>query len=429
MQATVTYNVADMATFKNQLLSWANQFNSCCFLDNHLYHSPWQQQECMVAAGSKALVRANGAQSLAILEKFLTAQAGQWVFGHLGFGLQAEIESVPNVHVSESGFSDLEFFVPAYLILLRHNSVNITADTVAESDNAFEQITMTEVAMPPVHLPIVTKPLLSQHQYLSVIEKLRQHIGRGDCYEINFCQEFIADHAELDALHMYRQLSQISPNPFSCYYKQDHSILACASPERFLLKKADKIISQPIKGTASRNTLVADHDAALKTALQHSEKDRQENVMVVDLVRNDLSKVCRQGTVSVEELFGVYTYPQVHQMISTVGGLLKPDLKFTDIIRACFPMGSMTGAPKRRVLELIQQYEASARGLFSGSVGYLSPNGDFDFNVVIRSLVYNELSKRLSFHVGSGITWGSKPELEYEECKWKASAMEQVLQG
>jgi para-aminobenzoate synthetase component 1 len=205
--------------------------------------------------------------------------------------------------------------------------------------------------------------------------------------------------------------------------------LACASPERFLLKKGEKVISQPIKGTASRNTVVAGQDAALKTALQFSEKDRQENVMVVDLVRNDLSKVCRQGTVQVEELFGVYTFPQVHQMISTIGGVLKPDIGFTDIVKACFPMGSMTGAPKKRVLELIQQYEASARGLFSGSVGYIAPNGDFDFNVVIRSLIYNQLSKRLSFHVGSGITWASKPELEYEECKWKASAIEQVLQG
>lgn len=149
--------------------------------------------------------------------------------------------------------------------------------------------------------------------------------------------------------------------------------------------------------------------------------------MVVDLVRNDLSRVCEEGSVKVDELFGVYSFPQVHQMISTVSGQVREDLTFADLIRATFPMGSMTGAPKKRVMELIREYENSRRGIFSGALGYISPAGDFDFNVVIRSIMYNAGSGYLSFQAGSGITWYSDPEKEWEECLLKASAIEAVL--
>jgi len=149
--------------------------------------------------------------------------------------------------------------------------------------------------------------------------------------------------------------------------------------------------------------------------------------MVVDLVRNDLARICEEGTVNVDELFGVYSFPQVHQMISTVSGELQEGMQFTDMIRACFPMGSMTGAPKKRVMELIEKYERNKRGIFSGAVGYISPEGDFDFNVVIRSILYNASTKYLSWQVGSGITFYSDPEKEWEECLLKASAIESVL--
>ena len=160
-----------------------------------------------------------------------------------------------------------------------------------------------------------------------------------------------------------------------------------------------------------------------KEELFHSDKDRSENVMVVDLVRNDLSKVCEEGTVKVDELYGIYSFPQVHQMISTVSGELKKNISFTEIIKATFPMGSMTGAPKKRVMELIEQYEKTKRGIFSGCLGYISPNGDFDFNVVIRSIMYNASSNYLSFQAGSAITFYSDPEKEWEECLLKAEAI------
>jgi para-aminobenzoate synthetase component 1 len=168
-------------------------------------------------------------------------------------------------------------------------------------------------------------------------------------------------------------------------------------------------------------------DERLRNELRNSGKDRSENVMVVDLVRNDLSKVCTEGSVQTDELFGIYSFPQVHQMISTISGQLKPGVSFTDILKASFPMGSMTGAPKRRVMQLIEQYEKTKRGIYSGAVGYIDPQGDFDFNVVIRSILYNATDRYLSYQVGGGITAYSEAEKEYEECLLKAAAISQVL--
>jgi para-aminobenzoate synthetase component I len=268
---------------------------------------------------------------------------------------------------------------------------------------------------------------LSKQEHIQTIRQLQQHIVRGDCYEINFCQEFFAENADIDPVHIFQKLIAVSPNPFSALYKLNDRFLICASPERFLAKKGNKIFSQPMKGTAKRNLVDKNEDNQLKRQLQQNAKERSENVMVVDMVRNDLSKVCVESSVRVDELFGVYTYPQVHQMISTISGELKPEAKFSEIIEATFPMGSMTGAPKHRVMELIDQYETSARGIFSGSVGYVSPENDFDFNVVIRSIMYNASSKYLSYQLGSGITFYSDPEKEWEECLLKGEAIKKVL--
>jgi para-aminobenzoate synthetase component 1 len=207
----------------------------------------------------------------------------------------------------------------------------------------------------------------------------------------------------------------------------EDKFLLCASPERYLKKENQQLISQPIKGTWQRNHESDAGDASYKEALYNSKKDRAENVMVVDLVRNDLSKICEEGTVKVDELFGIYTFPQVHQMISTISGTMRNDLHWVDAIEATFPMGSMTGAPKKRVMELIDQYEKTKRGIYSGAVGYVKPNGDFDFNVVIRSLMYNEANHYLSYQVGGGITFYSDPELEYEECLLKAQGIKRLF--
>lgn len=266
-------------------------------------------------------------------------------------------------------------------------------------------------------------------EYLAIIRKLQQHILRGDCYEINFCQEFFAENAVIDPLQVYKNLSEISPNPFSGLYRQGDRWLLCASPERFIRKEGRRILSQPIKGTAKRVLNDQQEDQQLKEQLYHNPKDRSENVMVVDLVRNDLAKICEEGSVKVDELYGIYSFPQVHQMISTISGEIKKDVSFADIIQATFPMGSMTGAPKKRVMELIEQYEKTKRGIFSGAIGYISPEGDFDFNVVIRSILYNAADQYLSFQAGSAITFYSDAEAEWDECLLKAGAIIRVLSG
>ncbi|MGM0572458.1 MAG: chorismate-binding protein, partial [Bacteroidota bacterium] len=167
----------------------------------------------------------------------------------------------------------------------------------------------------------------------------------------------------------------------------------------------------------------------LRKTLAADPKERSENVMIVDLVRNDLSRTAQKDSVKVEELFGVYAFQQVHQMISTVTSRLDPGVHYLDAIKKAFPMGSMTGAPKYRAMQLIDHYEDSCRGIYSGSVGYISPEKDFDFNVVIRSIVYNQINKYLSYTAGGAITAASIPEKEYEECLLKAKAMEKALQG
>jgi para-aminobenzoate synthetase component 1 len=265
--------------------------------------------------------------------------------------------------------------------------------------------------------------------YLQTVQMLREHIQRGDCYEINFCQEFYIPGITIDPVGIFSKLTSLSPNPFSAFYKTGNKYLLCASPERYLRKTGRHIISQPIKGTLHRVHTNCEQDRIQKEKLLSSQKDRSENVMVVDLVRNDLSRVCKEGSVIVDELFGIYSFPQVHQMISTVSGELKQGVAFEDIIRATFPMGSMTGAPKRKVMQLIEQYEKSRRGLFSGAVGYIAPGGGFDFNVVIRSILYNAESRYLSFPTGSAITHYSDPEAEYAECMLKGEAMRRVLEG
>lgn len=271
------------------------------------------------------------------------------------------------------------------------------------------------------------EPRLTRAEYLRRVRMLQEHILRGDCYEINFCQEFFARPAVIDPLQTWRRLSRASPNPFAAFYRLYDSYLLCASPERYLKRTGNTVISQPIKGTSPRVYADPVGDQASRDRLYHSAKDRAENVMVVDLVRNDLSKICLGGSVRVEELYGVYSFPHVHQMISTIKGELLPGMGLTDCIRASFPMGSMTGAPKNRVVGLIEMYEQAARGIFSGAVGYITPEGDFDFNVVIRSILYNSRDRYLSYQVGSGITYYSDPVAEYEECLWKAQGMKDAL--
>jgi para-aminobenzoate synthetase component 1 len=401
------------------MLSWANRFNIFCFLDNQDYSIQPHQYECLLAAGTTQYISSG---SLKDLDGFLERNRN-WIFGHLSYDLKNSIHHFQSDKEDKIGFPHFFFFVPEFLVQITQNELKIEGE---DCDRAYKEILDEKVEkIFSAHLSIQQK--LSKEEYLQIIKQLQQHIVRGDCYEINFCQEFFAEDAEIDPITVFQKLIAVSPNPFSALYKLNDRFLICASPERFIARKGKIIFSQPMKGTAKRNLNNKKEDERLKEELQKNAKERSENVMVVDMVRNDLSKVCLETSVKVDELFGVYSYPQVHQMISTISGELKPGVNFSEIIEATFPMGSMTGAPKHRVMELINEYETSDRGIFSGSVGYISSENDFDFNVVIRSIMYNASNKYLSYKLGSGITFYSDPEKEWEECLLKGEAIKKVL--
>ncbi|MGQ0738172.1 MAG: anthranilate synthase component I family protein [Bacteroidota bacterium] len=423
------FPISDFEQVKEKVLNWTKRFGTFCFLDNHRYQLQHHSEECLLAAGVESQLKANAGNALLQLQDFINSgnrQTGRWLFGHLGYDLKNETEQLSSHNSAGVGFPDLFFFEPEIIIRLQPGEIKIKA---ANPEQVFKNITETPLLPAAAAQALNIQMRFSKEEYTSVIEKLKRHILRGDCYEINFCQEFFAETAVIDPVAVYKKLSSVSPNPFSALYKTEDKWLICASPERFLRKEGNSVLSQPIKGTSERIKHDEEKDKQSKKALQQSAKDRSENVMVVDLVRNDLSRICEEGTVQVDELFGLYSFPQVHQMISTVSGELKKDISFADIIRATFPMGSMTGAPKKRVMELIEQYEKTKRGIFSGALGYISPEGDFDFNVVIRSIMYNATTDYLSFQAGSGITWYSEAEKEWEECLLKAGAIGEVLGG
>jgi para-aminobenzoate synthetase component 1 len=415
---------------KVQILHWINQFEVCTFLDNHAYDSPYTTLDCIAAAAPSSFIALDKVQPSA-LDQYIKANKGEWIFAHFNYEYHniTKLNAKPNL----TGFSLAYLYTPAVVIELSGNNVTIQTDT-ENPQLIFEQIqaqttTFNFFTPNPLHAArsAAITPIVPKATYIDTIEKILALIRRGDFYEINYCQAFEVAHLSSHPVDVYTKLTAVSPTPFACFYKNNDHYLLCASPERFLQKKGDQLISQPIKGTIKRN-LENDVDDKLQLeALRNSRKDKSENVMVVDLVRNDLSRICKQGSVEVSELFGMYSFPQVHQMISTITGKIGDNITFSEILEATFPMGSMTGAPKKSVMQTIDTLEPTKRGLYAGTVGYFNPAGDFDFNVVIRSIFYSSNTGRASYQVGGGITIYSDPEKEYEECLLKAAAIKKVL--
>jgi para-aminobenzoate synthetase component 1 len=420
------YLIEDKLIFKNKMLNWANRFNIFCFLDNNEYKFQSPSFDCILAAGCKRSIEPPAGNVYASLQQFYNEKP-TWLFGHLGYELKNETEKLSDTKKPLVNFGAAFFFEPEIIIQVIDGKLSVLNSSMDAS------VIFKEISSQPENIisAFAAKPILknsvSKQDYIETIRKLQQHIRLGDCYEINFCQQFFAEDVEIDPIEIYRKLAEVSPNPFSGLYRLNDKYCMCASPERYLQKKGNNIISQPIKGTIKRDLQNTADDKLNKENLAKSKKDKSENVMVVDLVRNDLSKICEEGSVKVEELFGIYSFPQVHQMISTITGTVKQHTPWTDIIKATFPMGSMTGAPKKAVLELIDRYESTGRGLFSGSIGYISPSGDFDFNVVIRSIFYDEKLKLLNLLAGGGITFYSNAEDEYEESMLKAEVIMNIL--
>jgi len=423
-----TFFPPDIAFFKRQALLWANQFDTLCYLDSNEYqHDTYSTCEALVAVGAvrELTVAHTGERAFEQLKDLVDARKS-WLFGFLTYDLKNDIERLESRNFDGIKMPVLHFFEPKYVIQIYDKKVVIHSRE-NDNENIFYQIQNTRIDIDlNKKTNIAVQPRIPKNDYLNIVEKIRQHIIEGDLYEMNFCQEFFAENADVEPLAMFFRLNELAKAPFSSFYKKNNQYLLCVSPERFLKKQGQQLISQPIKGTIKRGNTPAE-DAELQATLRHSTKDRAENVMIVDLVRNDLTRNSRTGTIRVEELFGVYPFEQVNHMISTITSTLREDVHAVDAIRHAFPMGSMTGAPKVMSMQLIEEYEQTKRGLYSGAMGYFTPEGDFDFNVVIRSMLYSASSGYLSFQVGGAIVYDSVPEREYEECLLKAKAMLETI--
>lgn len=407
---------------KIRMLNWASRFSIHLFLDSNNYTSPYSSYECLLGAGEARQIHCS---TLAEVQALHDAHH-DWLFGHITYDYKNVIfDRLHTSHPATGGFAPLMFFIPETVCYITPACNTLVIESFRDPAAVYSEI--LGVAPSPGPLPALKfTTLFLQGEYMDVVNTLRQHIEDGDCYEINFCNAGYCLNALIDPLTVFTTLNGLSPAPFAAYYRNRDNYMMCASPERYLKKNGSKIMSQPIKGTA-RRSMNAEEDSDLKNELFNSIKERAENVMIVDLVRNDLARSCETGSVNVDELFGIYSYPQVHQMISTVSGVLRTNAPFADAIKYSFPMGSMTGAPKYKVMQLIDTYERRARNLFSGSVGYITPSGDFDFNVIIRSLFYNAHSGYLHYQAGGAITYDSIPQQEWDEMQLKAWAMERIF--
>jgi para-aminobenzoate synthetase component I len=417
----VIRSLTDTGIFKQKALQWASTFDAVCYLDSNDFQDPYSKFDTLIAIGVKDQLTAHAGSAFNRLAAFRKKHKG-WITGFLCYDLKNEVESLTSSNPDHLQFPDVHFFAPLHLIVIRGSEVEVISDDPVHILQAIED---NQAAAKPI-APVALKQRFSREQYLTAAGKIKEHIARGDIYVTNFCQEFYADDVNIDPIAAFLDLNRTSPKPFGAFYKWNNNYALCASPERFMAKRGDTLISQPIKGTAPRGDTIAE-DEAIKLQLRNHAKEQQENVMIVDLVRNDLTKSAKPGTVKTEELFGIYSFMQVHQMISTVVCELRDDVSPVEAVRNTFPMGSMTGAPKIRAMQLMEEYERTKRGLYSGAIGYFSPDDDFDFNVVIRTLLYNADARYLSFQAGSAITYHADAEQEYEECLLKAKAVLEVL--
>jgi len=418
----VIIQVTDLQQFKQKALQWASSFDAACYLDSNNFNDPYSKFDVLIAAGIKNELSTAAGSAFDELEQFRKDNPG-WITGFFSYDLKNEIEDLSSNNTDQLHFPDLYFFVPQYLILITNNIIEMIADDPSFVIEAIEKQNITSKDQLPV---TGLQSRFSKSEYLNTAAKIKAHINRGDIYVTNFCQEFFSENAVIDPLYTFNKLNAISPNPFAGFFKWKDNYILSASPERFLAKRGNKLVSQPIKGTAKRGSTLTE-DNAIKQELRNHTKELQENVMIVDLVRNDLTRSAKPGTVKTEELFEIYSFSQVHQMISTVVCELNEDITPVQAIKNTFPMGSMTGAPKISAMRLMEQYERSRRGVYSGAIGYFDPGNDFDFNVVIRTILYNSAKRYLSFQTGSAITYHADAEKEYEECLLKVKAIQEVL--
>lgn len=413
----------------DQMVRYASFFPTACILNSNSYSEKYSKYPFVAAFGVQEQIWIENQQAFPLLMEFHDTHR-EWMFGFFSYDLKNQLENLNSNNPDRIGLPLSHFFIPQILILPGKDELRIGIHQNAwgiPSHQEIYQLIQEQKANPSQEPNPIIHHSLSREEYVEKVQKIKNHIQVGDIYEMNFCMEFFAQECSINPFETYLKLNQLSPAPFSGFYRLPDHFLLCASPERFMQKTEDKIICQPIKGTAPRAEN-PHQDLLLKENLRNNIKEQSENVMIVDLVRNDLSHTAQKNSVVVDELFGIYSFPQVHQMISTISSRMRPDLHFTEVIKNAFPMGSMTGAPKIRAMQLIEEYEITRRGLYSGSIGYITPEADFDFNVVIRSVLFNKQQQTLSFITGSAITSLASPLDEYNECLLKAKAMLRVFE-
>lgn len=427
MRTKFSQTIEDSGLVKKQLLQWSQQFREIVILDANGFEPNYSTFDYLLAADAFTSLQTDFTNAFDDLNSYQKTTK-DWLFGYLSYDLKNDTEKLDSKNNDNLGFPDLFFFQPKKLISIHDtqiefNYLNVCAD---EMESDYQEIVHFRLETNVIQSDINIQQQISKAGYIRKVEKMLEYIQNGTIYEANFCMEFFAENATINPYATFESLNEISQAPFSCFFKNNKHFALSASPERYLKKLGDKIISQPIKGT-SRRFKNKEEDEQSKINLANDPKERSENIMIVDLVRNDLSKTAQKASVEVEELCQIYSFLQVHQMISTVTSLIKPEFSAVDVIKSTFPMGSMTGAPKISAMKIIEDLEETKRGLYSGAIGYFTPENDFDFNVVIRSILYNANAKFVSFSVGSAITAKSHPEAEYEECLLKARAMRLVL--
>lgn len=427
LRTSIKITLENPSKFKEQLLLWSQQFREAIFLDSNNYDQKYSSYYAVLAVDAFTSVKTDEHNAFEDLKQYQQITK-DWLFGYLSYDLKNDTEELQSSNYDGLQFPDLFFFQPKKLFLIKDNQLEIQylnmCDDEVEEDLEDIRNQKSEISQKS---EIKIQQRISKESYLEKVSTMLEHIHRGDIYEANFCMEFFAENASLNPIETYTRLNAISEPPFAVFFKNNKQFMLSASPERYLRKENDKIISQPIKGTAKRHADVQE-DENIRQELLANEKERSENIMIVDLVRNDLSRTASKGSVEVEELCGAYTFKQVHHLISTVVSTVESDKSPVEIIKTTFPMGSMTGAPKISAMKIIEELEETKRGLYSGAVGYFAPDNNFDFNVVIRSILYNQENNYVSFSVGSAITSLSVPEKEYEECLLKAKAMREVLE-
>ena len=428
MRTTFTYQPKNIIAFKEKLIRWADLSHDMLWLDSNQHSDKYSAFDGILAIDAFTAVKTNYTQSLQELDDYIL-NTNDWIFGYIGYDVKNSIENLSSWNDDNLGFPDIYFFQPQKLFFFKDNTVemkylNMVAD---EIEGDLEAILKFDLKHDHENSTARINSKLTREEYIEKVNDILFHLKRGDIYEMNFCQEFYLEpHNSFNPVKTFEDLNAISKPPFACYLKHENLYAICSSPERYIKKHGHKIISQPIKGTSKRGHS-KEKDLELINELQNNPKEVSENVMIVDLVRNDLSKISEKDSVKVEELCKIYTFEQVHQMISTVSSHLLPETTFSDILCATFPMGSMTGAPKLSAMQIIEDVESTKRGLYSGCIGYISPEFDFDFNVVIRSILHNAKKNYTSMMVGSAITAKSDPDKEYDECLVKAKALFEVL--